>query len=116
MEQDTITEDDRYTFEYGDCHTLALAIHKLTGWQLAALGKPDEACGGHAFVITPSGQALDIRGRRPVKALLKQHGESTWSRHDAASIEREFGTDVYEDDAAARAEQLAHQLILRSTS
>lgn len=106
----TITDDDKYMFEHGDCHTLALAIHHLTGWQLAALGEPDEACGGHAFVVTPSGQALDIRGQRPMEALLKQYRDRTWSPHNVASIDHEFG-GAYEDNAPARAKALAVHLV-----
>jgi len=53
-------------FTQGQCHSLARAIHKLTGWQLAAMCH-SESCGtataDHVVCIHPSGDYVDIHGR-----------------------------------------------------
>lgn len=111
MDADTLIEDELYWYEHGDCHTLALAIRRLTGWQLAALGEQqDHACGGHAFVVTPTGHALDIRGARSVDQLLRQWHDSSWCHHTVETIEREFG-EPYEPQAAAHADDVAARLV-----
>jgi hypothetical protein len=65
-------EDDRKRFTSGDCHVLAMAISKKTGWPTYCfLGEwliPDI----HAFVLTPDGEALDIDGKRPLKAIMDE--------------------------------------------
>lgn len=113
-----ITDEDRYCFEYGDCHTLALALHGMTGWQLAALGVEDEACGGHVFIVLPTGEALDIRGVRPVGDLLAQYRreqpDGVWTKHNRDGILHNFGTDPYEPDAPQRARVLAEELITQA--
>jgi hypothetical protein len=66
-------ENDRERFTCGDCHVLAMAIHKKTGWPTYCfLGKWSMIPDVHAFVITPDGEALDIDGKRPVEALLDE--------------------------------------------
>ncbi len=55
----------RERFTEGDCHILALAIHKATGWGFATFAY---TCAGgefpdlHAFVVMPDGRCLDIDG------------------------------------------------------
>lgn len=73
-------EEVRYTFSTGQCHSLALALHTLTGWPLFVLCDPcydgDDcpeapehvACrqpdgdGAHVVVKDPSGRFVDIAG------------------------------------------------------
>lgn len=70
-----ITDEDIVTYTQGDCHELAIAIHKVTGWTTCAFddyGEPNY----HAFVKTPSGTFLDVRGEQTWEEL---YGE--WSKH-----------------------------------
>src|SRR4051812_44511858 len=57
-----ITNLDIERYTCGDCHYLARALHKLTGWPMAAFvdrwGDPDR----HAFVLTPDGDVFDVHG------------------------------------------------------
>lgn len=48
-------------FTEGDCHILARAIHRATGWTFCTFdwkGLPDE----HAFVRRPDGMLVDVEG------------------------------------------------------
>lgn len=49
-------------FGRGGCFALAQAIHDLTGWPMRALKRAGGLPGGHAFIETPDGRYLDIRG------------------------------------------------------
>lgn len=67
------TKMDVERFSYGDCHILALALHKLTGWKLGAFdagGWPDT----HAFVIDPTGRCWDVHGPSDQENFLKRWG------------------------------------------
>ena len=56
------------TFTFGHCHSLALAIHELTGWPLVGLYRlyrpwsNMEETPDHVVVKTPKGKLLDISG------------------------------------------------------
>ena len=59
-----VTLDDRevkYIFTHGHCHSLALAIHSLTGWPLVFNHHSAESV-GHVAVRKPDGKILDIVG------------------------------------------------------
>lgn len=62
-------------FTCGDCHILARAIHRVTGWPMATFsfksGKerlPDT----HAFVRLPDGRYLDIEGVRTADEMYER--------------------------------------------
>ena len=61
-----IDYDAEYAFTRGQCHSLALALHRLTGWQLYGLYKPNELRYGrtpsHTVVRSPDGEYIDIGG------------------------------------------------------
>ena len=52
-------------FTNGNCHSFALALHKLTGWPMFGLYKDDEYpdIPHHIVVRTPRGAFLDVQGR-----------------------------------------------------
>jgi hypothetical protein len=52
-----ITKIDRERFTNGDCFHLALELHHRTGYPLATFEDQH-----HCFVMTPSGQVLDVEG------------------------------------------------------
>jgi hypothetical protein len=57
---DGITSETKIVFTHGQCHSLAVAIHDMTGWELfGQLGFSDEP--SHVFVKSPFG-FLDIEG------------------------------------------------------
>lgn len=78
MFKPTALDIDRFT--YGDCHVLAQAFHRLTGWKLAAF-----ECGGypdtHAFVIDPQGRCWDVHGPSTQSDLLAK-----WKKHGVEGI------------------------------
>jgi hypothetical protein len=53
----------QYRFSYGDCHILAMRIHRLTGWPIATFC---DSCGPHthAFVRHPDGDIVDVNGKQ----------------------------------------------------
>lgn len=53
---------DNYRFTCGDCHILALRLHRLTGWDLCTFADEDEEPRLHAFVRLPDGRILDVNG------------------------------------------------------
>ena len=61
-----IDYDAEYAFTRGQCHSLALAMHRLTGWELYGLYKPNELRRGgtpsHTVVRSPDGEYIDIGG------------------------------------------------------
>ena len=64
-----ITELDVTRFTEGDCHILAHVLSALVGWPTYTLHQGDKRPGIHAFVYR-RGIAIDVRGARPVDALL----------------------------------------------
>jgi len=56
-----ITKRDITIFTEGDCHLLARELHELTGWPICAFWL-DERPEEHAFVLAPTGHAVDIQG------------------------------------------------------
>jgi len=62
-----ISELDVEHFTRGDCHLLARAIHHRTGWPMHTFWK--DVPGGHAFVITPSGWAFDVKGLHALEEM-----------------------------------------------
>jgi len=108
-----ITEKDIRTFASGDCHVLARKVHEITGWPICAFWleeKPNE----HAFVLAPTGHAVDIQGVHPLVELGKD-----WLEDDEAEICEVTFDELLEHgwpegcDVAAprRAEQLAPHVI-----
>jgi hypothetical protein len=60
--------DAEYAFTRGQCHALALALHRLTGWQLYGLYKPNErGTPSHTVVRSPDGEYIDINGNNALK-------------------------------------------------
>ncbi len=60
-----ITEDVITVFKFGHCHSLALAIHDLTKWQLVGLYRPwrdENETPDHVVIKMPDGHLLDIKG------------------------------------------------------
>lgn len=76
-------------FSTGQCHAMALALHRLTDWQIVAITDEDDEV-NHLAVRTPSGRILDIAGAHDPEAL-----EEAWdgqivpmSEADALALER----------------------------
>ena len=61
-----IDRDATRVFLSGQCHSLALALHRLTGWQIVGLyGWDDEfpLTPGHVVVRDEQGEYVDVEGR-----------------------------------------------------
>ena len=67
-----VTSSDRAVFTNGECHSLAVALHRERGWPLAVAGF--HIGGEHAFVIVASGFALDVNGVRPTDEIKEEWG------------------------------------------
>lgn len=57
--------DVRETFTRGQCHSLAFALHELTGWPIVLMGEVWEGGSSwhHAVVRHPDGGYVDVYGR-----------------------------------------------------
>ena len=70
----------KHTFSAGQCHSLAFALNKLTGWPLVLLSQDedDPRQWEHCVVQAPDGRFVDIDGAWEL-------GESSWD--DLSPIE-----------------------------
>lgn len=87
----------------GDCWAFALALHRMTGWPMTALGYADEASVSyedrgwvHIVVRTPDDRLLDVRGLRDEDSCAR---EFLWSNYAFFEVTaRELLIDFEEDD------------------
>ena len=58
-----LTDDARYVFTRGQCHSLALALHEATGWPIFGdfVSEYDDTP-DHVFVQAPDGRFVDVEG------------------------------------------------------
>jgi hypothetical protein len=58
----------------GSCHHLAVAMHRMTGWDLALIAgnHRGEESVFHVFCIDPDGSAWDARGKDNVSSLVDE--------------------------------------------
>lgn len=63
LEPGVIDDQARIVFGRGHCHSLALAIHELTGWPLAGMYDFHGTL-SHVLVWMPDGMLLDVNGVR----------------------------------------------------
>src|SRR4051812_34273463 len=68
-----ITERDVQWFTEGDCHYLARAINRRTGWPMAAFRDEEGWPDLHAFALMPNGRVLDVYGPQ-----TKQEAKRRW--------------------------------------
>lgn len=65
-------ETARDVFSKGNCHSFALAVAKLTGWELCAkFYREGNPIPGHVFVKTPDGKYFDVEGLHDPEAFMK---------------------------------------------
>lgn len=76
-----ISARDISRFTCGDCHIFARRLAMETGWTLATFGTVEGLPAAHAFVIHPSGDAVDIQGRRSMAEF-----QSDWRWSSASGI------------------------------
>lgn len=66
-----IDYDAEYAFTRGQCHSLALALHRLAGWELYGFYSPHELGRGrtpsHTVVRSPDGEYIDINGNNALE-------------------------------------------------
>jgi hypothetical protein len=68
LEPGVLDEGARVTFTNGHCHSLALAIHRLTGWAICGADYATDDFEGyehvpnHVFIQRPDGEYLDVTG------------------------------------------------------
>ena len=55
-------DEVRDVFSHGQCHSFALALHKLTGWPLFAMYEKNTSRAHHVVVQHPSGDFVDVEG------------------------------------------------------
>ena len=81
MDNDNLVELDHYL--NGQCHTLAVALHRHLGWELVSVlnddaffwEDPEDPDNGipeviHVYAVDPNHQAWDIRGSRPADQVV----------------------------------------------
>lgn len=106
------TEKDIERFTCGDCHYLARAIHKLTGWSIAAFDQYGLA-DLHAFVLMPDMRVLDVKGARTQREITQEW--SGWHPKgiipcDWRDVEP-FGSPAYGEYSVRRAREIAPRLV-----
>lgn len=82
--------DDVIRFTEGDCHILARAIHRRTGWTFCTFdynGTPDT----HAFVERPDGLFVDVQGVAAEDEMVKRWRCAHIRRwHDFSTFAKKF--------------------------
>jgi hypothetical protein len=109
------TEYDEEIFTCGDCHYLARAISRITGWPMVAFmddGRPNI----HAMVKMPDGRMLDIYGPHSTRTARRR-----WSSWSSGCPIREFtwdafrslgwSTPIYGDYVYKRSQIIARRLL-----
>lgn len=76
---------DHYT--NGECHSLAVELHRLRGFPLAVTGAEN-----HAFVVIGPNLALDVNGVQTIRKLNADWGEGDKGRHRRVA-ESYFGSE-----------------------
>jgi hypothetical protein len=109
-----LTDHSRFTT--GDCHILALELHRQSNreWKLAISGVPH--C-RHAFVIKEN-EALDVTGVSDVKTLTINWGEYPPLIVDESYMQNDWSPS-YENEVFANskivARKLAYKLLQETT-
>lgn len=94
----------------GDCWALALALHRMTGWPMTALGYADEDSTPysergwvHVVVRAPDDRLLDVRGLRDEESCAKEFLWSNYSFYEvtAAELLIDFEDDDTRDPSSA---------------
>ena len=66
----TLTAEAREAFSNGHCHSFALALRQLTGWQIMGLIGPDRRTVTHVYCRKPDGVTyVDIKGECETDSL-----------------------------------------------
>jgi len=109
-----ITPRDVVRFTEGDCHILARAIHKRTGWDVAALhggnrSYPDY----HVFVLAPTQpvRALDVLGLHKPHELVRAYGAVGYMRVSPKSVAAAWGGPYFGRYSYERAATIADRLL-----
>lgn len=109
-----VTKRDIERFTCGDCHFLARAIQKRTGWPIHAFVYPDHSDEPylHAFVVMRDGRVLDVQGACTIDELRVRwkcqwpHREFTWR-----TVRGYFGEPEYGHGSYTRARVVAERLL-----
>jgi hypothetical protein len=93
------TAEDQMRYMEGDCHLLAVALHRNLGWRMQAQldqadpfwqdeADPDNFIANvlHVYAMDGKGNAWDVKGVRP-QSLIEQEMEDLFSPQDPSSDE-----------------------------
>lgn len=101
---------DEVRFTEGDCHYLARAVHRKTGWPMGAFSFRGYA-NAHAFARMPDGRWVDVYGPQTEGAAQRrwkmQHSIEVFDWRDL----REFGLPQFGDYTYRRARVVADRLL-----
>lgn len=109
------TPADINEYSNGECHVLALAMHRKLGWPLLVMceeGRPfwqDPQNPGravpvvrHVYALSPDGLAWDIRGSMRQEDIPEDMQENFGVRSAAVLVEKEAGMALYVDGMGKR--------------
>ena len=107
----------RWVFTHGQCHSLALALHYATGWDIVGANDYDidSSTPNHVAVIDPQGRVFDITGRyRDADEWRHAYAARYVTHHTAEDLEGAFDDD-YRDPQADDAEPWVEPVLKRRT-
>lgn len=109
---------DVIAFTRGDCHVLAAALNRRTGWPIYAFSDRVNDPSYHAFVLLPDGRALDVLGVRSVemvRAWVRSHPGGANAgpavATDWPTLRELWGATVKSTYAPVRARRVADELL-----
>jgi hypothetical protein len=91
LEEGTLDDRALLVFTGGQCHALALALQRRTGWPLVAVDETTGVC-VHICVRRPDGLLLDVTGAHTVEELITARGGTVRDVDYAAIEELEHNT------------------------
>jgi hypothetical protein len=108
-----ITSADIERFTEGDCHIMAWAIHKETGWPIYTFWDGDEHW-MHAFVKMPNGKIIDVEGVTTLRTFKKKwskYGNDPIKRIEWKDLRESWGGPSYGNYSYSRAKKIARYLL-----
>lgn len=107
-----ITDADVLTFTEGSCYQLAAAIREATGWPMYAFwNQRDQQFDDHAFVKTPNGKFLDVKGEHTRKEM-----HNDWTPNRIKKVPKCYDLSEWDDlnpyfDSMDRAREIVPQVL-----
>jgi len=107
------SETELMEYTYGQCHALALALHRHSGWRLAGCNWSDDqdSVPGHIFVVDDDDRGVDIHGSHPRGRHPDPGIDSDWRPITVDQVRSWINADEYDAADHGRADYTAELML-----